>query len=178
MGTEDLKVRQMYLCLEETFTFPIGKVLVLNILGLSKLFFVSSILAPPRWVCDRVNSIIWPFLWGSRVETVARRSLICSVSNGGLGLRDFASHRQASRLAILVRTILNKQSKGFFLLKYFCGSQLASIHRGWTHLRDNSTPNALSPSSFYSPLLTTLREFFFSGQFFLLFQGILLFTPC
>ena len=143
----------------------IGKVLVLNILGLSKLFFVSSILAPPRWVCDRVNSIIWPFLWGSRVETVARRSLICSVSNGGLGLRDFASHSQASRLAILVRTILNKQSKGFFLLKYFCGSQLASIRRGWTHLRDNSTPNALSPSSFYSPLSTSLREFIFPVNF-------------
>ena len=54
----------------------IGKVLILNILGLSKLFFVSSILPPPRWVCDRVNRIIWPFLWGSRIETVARKSLV------------------------------------------------------------------------------------------------------
>ena len=30
----------------------IGKVLILNILGLSKLLFVSSILSPPRWVFD------------------------------------------------------------------------------------------------------------------------------
>ena len=28
----------------------IGKVLVLNILGLSKLLFFASVLAPPRWV--------------------------------------------------------------------------------------------------------------------------------
>ena len=143
----------------------IGKVLVLNILGLSKLFFVSSILAPPRWVCDRVNSIIWPFLWGSRGETVARRPLICPVPNGGLGLGDFGSHGQASRLAILVRTIFNKKSKGLFLLKYLCGSQLASIWRDWMHLRDNSAPNALSPSTFYSPLLATLHELTFPPSF-------------
>ena len=65
----------------------IGKVLILNILGLSKLLFVSSILAPPRWVDDRINRIIWPFLWGSRIETVARKSLICPETDGGLGLR-------------------------------------------------------------------------------------------
>jgi len=143
----------------------IGKVLILNILGLSKLFFVSSVLTPPRWVYDRVNSIVWPFLWGSRVETVARRTLICSVSNGGLGLGDFGSHGQASRLAILVRSILNNHFKGFYLLKYFCGSQLASVRRSWTHLRDNSTPNALSPSTFYAPLIATLREFTFPANF-------------
>lgn len=55
----------------------IGKVLILNIQGLSKLLFVSSILSPPPWVCDKVNQIIWPFLWGSRVETVAPKSLVC-----------------------------------------------------------------------------------------------------
>lgn len=68
----------------------IGKVSLLNIVGLSKLLFVSSILTPPRWVCDPVNQIIWPFLWGSLVETVARRTLICSVPDrGGLGLEIF-----------------------------------------------------------------------------------------
>ena len=143
----------------------IGKVLVLNILGLSKLLFVSSILTPPRWVYDRVNQIIWPFLWGSRVETVARRTLICSVPNGGLGLRDFRSQGQALRLATLVRTIFNRQSKCFFLLKYFCGAQLASIWRDWAHLRDNATPSALSPSILYSSLLTLLRDLNFPASF-------------
>ena len=143
----------------------IGKLLVLNILGLSKLLFVSSVLTTPRWVCDRVNQIIWPFLWGSRIETVARRSLICSVPDGGLGLRDFRSHGQASCLAILVRTIGNAQSKGFFLLKYFCGAQLASVQRNWAHLRDNATPSALAPSSFYSPLLAVLRDLDFPAGF-------------
>ena len=139
--------------------------LILNILGLSKLLFVSSILAPPRWVDDRINRIIWPFLWGSRIETVARKSLICPETDGGLGLREFRVHGQASRLAILVRSISNMQSKGFFLLKYFCGAQLASIQSRWAFLRDNATPSALSPSKFYSPLVQSLRELRFPANF-------------
>ena len=33
----------------------VGRVLVLNILGLSKLIFVSRVLEPPNWVCARVH---------------------------------------------------------------------------------------------------------------------------
>ena len=83
----------------------IGKVLILNILGLSKLFFAASVLTPPRWVFDCVNQIVWPFLWGSRIETIARRSLVCSVADGALGLRDFHTHSQALCLARLVNAI-------------------------------------------------------------------------
>lgn len=103
----------------------IGRVLVLNILGLSKLLFVSSVLTPPRWVCDRINRTMWPFLWGLRIETVTRRCLVCPESEEGLGLREFRSHGQASRLASLVCSISNVKSKSFYLLKYFCGAQLA-----------------------------------------------------
>ena len=143
----------------------IGKVLILNILGFSKLLFVSAILFPPQWVYDRINRIIWPFLWGSRIETVARKSLVCPETNGGLGLREFRVHGQASRLAILIRSISNIQSKSFFLIKYFCGAQLASIGNHWAFLRDNTTPSALSPSTFYSPLLRSLRDLQFPVNF-------------
>ena len=94
----------------------IGKVLILNFLGFLKLLFVSAILSPPQWVYDLINRIIWPFLWGSRIETVARKSLVRPETNGGLGLpvREFRVHGLASRLAILIRSIRNIQSKSFF----------------------------------------------------------------
>ena len=136
----------------------IRKVLILNILGLSKLFFLASVLTPLQWVYDRINPLTWPFLWGSPVETVARRSLICPITEGGLGLRDFWTQGQASRLALLINTVSNTALKGFFIVKYFCGSQLASCRRSWSSLRDNATPSALSPTIFYSPLLTTIRD--------------------
>ena len=143
----------------------IGKVLVLNILGLSKLLFVSSTLAPPKWVYDRINQIIWPFLWGSRIETVTRRSFVCSPSEGGLGLREFRSQGKASRLSILCRNVASVNLKCFYLIKYFCGAQLALLWRSWASLRDNASPSALSPSAFYVPLLQGLWDLHFPSNF-------------
>ena len=67
----------------------IGKVLIVNILGLSKLLCVSCVLVPPRWVYDKLNHSIWPFLWGARLETVACKTIVCPTSEEGLGLKDF-----------------------------------------------------------------------------------------
>ena len=64
----------------------------MNILALSKLLYVSRVLVPPKWVYSKLNSLIWPFLWRARLETVARKSLICSVDSEGLGLKDFFLH--------------------------------------------------------------------------------------
>ena len=44
--------------------------MIINIIGLSKLFYFASVLLLPDWVVRHVNQIIWPFLWGSRLETV------------------------------------------------------------------------------------------------------------
>ena len=137
----------------------------MNILALSQLLFVSSVLSPPRWLFDRINNIIWPFLWGSQIETVARKTLICSVAEGDLGLRDFRTQGQASRLALLVRIISERQWISFYLVKYFCGAQLLSIQRCWADLQDNYSPSAVSPSPFYSSLLTALRDFHFPPNF-------------
>ena len=116
----------------------IGKVLLLNILGFSKLLFVSSTLTPLRWVYDRINLIIWPFWWGSRIETVALKSIFCPISEGDLGLREFRSHGQASRLSIICHNIINVEFK-CFSLKYFCGAQLESLQRSCVSLRDNGS---------------------------------------
>lgn len=85
--------------------------------------------------------------------------------DGGLGLREFYVHAKASRFSILIRTISNAQLKSFFLLKYFCGAQLASIQNRWAVLRDNTTPSALSPSPFYSPLIQSRRDVCFPADF-------------
>ena len=82
----------------------IGKVLILNVLGLSKLLYLSRVLIPPRWMLDKYNSLIWPFLWGAKLEPVARRSIICSPGQGGLfGLKE---RRCAYPLSSLLQTLV------------------------------------------------------------------------
>ena len=79
----------------------VGRVLVLKIFGLSRLLFVSRVLEPPNWVWARVYSLIWLFLWGSKIGTIARKTIICPLKEGGLGLKDFRLQGRASRLAAL-----------------------------------------------------------------------------
>lgn len=62
----------------------VGKSLILNVLGLSKFFYLGKVLILPSWVLSRVNSLIWPFLWGSKIETVSRNTCYLSEFSGGL----------------------------------------------------------------------------------------------
>ena len=135
----------------------IGKVLILNILALSKLLYVSRVLVPPKWVYSKLNSLIWPFLWRARLETVARKSLICSVDSGGLGLKEFSCQGRALRLAALVTSVSDSSSKCFYLAKYFCGSVLAPLRPEWAGLRDNLTLSAAHPTAFYGSVLSSFR---------------------
>lgn len=52
----------------------VGKAMIINIIGLSKFFHLASVLLLPDWVVRRVNQIIWPFLWGSQLETVVHNT--------------------------------------------------------------------------------------------------------
>ena len=129
----------------------------MNILALSKLLYVSRVLEPPRWVYSKLNSLIWPLLWRARLETVARKSVICSVDSGGLGLKDFSCQGRALRLAALVTSVSDSSSKCFYLAKYFCGSVLAPLLPEWAGLRDNLTPSAARPTAFYASVLSSFR---------------------
>ena len=42
----------------------LGKALVINILGFSKVLYLAKVLIVPSWVFARVNSIVWPFFMG------------------------------------------------------------------------------------------------------------------
>lgn len=84
-----------------------------------------SIQTNPEWVVSRFNKLVFPFLWGSKVETVSRKTLSVSITKGGLGLIDLVSRSRALQVSLIVATINNPVTKDFFLLKYFIGSQLA-----------------------------------------------------
>ena len=52
----------------------VGKCMVVNVISLSKFYYLARVLLVPEWVIRRVNQIIWPFIWGSKIETVSRKS--------------------------------------------------------------------------------------------------------
>ena len=138
----------------------VGKSLIVNTLGISKLLFLSAVLSIPRWVFSKVNDLIWPFLWGCRIETVSRQSCYQPFSKGGLGIVDLKVKGDALKLASALSNCDNF-SKSFYLTKYFLGARLAPLRLEWGSLRDNSSPSAQSLTPFYSDcfsVLTRIRE--------------------
>ena len=142
----------------------LGKVVILNVLGLSNLLYLSRVLIPPRCVLDKYNSLIWPFLWGAKLEPVAWRSIVCSLDQGGLSLIDFWSKGEALRLSSFVKSFSDPSFKCFHLVRYFCESRLLALRPEWSTLRDIRVPKAASPSKFYSRMID-LKSCNFPGSF-------------
>ena len=138
--------------------------MILNVLGLSKFLYLSCVLIPLRCVLDKYNSLIWPFSWGAQLEPGARRSIVCSLDQGGLGLIDFWSKGEALCLSSFVKSLSDPSFKCFHLVQYFCGSRLSALHPEWSTLRDICVPKAASPSKFYSRMID-LKSCNFPGSF-------------
>ena len=139
----------------------VGKSLIVNTIGISKLLYLATILPVPKWVISEVNNLIWPFLWGCRMETVSRQSCHQPFLKGGLGIINFKIKADALKLASVVSNCSNADSKSFYLIKYFFGAKLSSIRPEWRFLQDNSSPSAQLLTPFYSnclSVLTSLRK--------------------
>ncbi len=127
----------------------VGKCLIINILGLSKLFYLAKVLVLPKWVSSRVGQLIWPFLWGSKIETVSRNTCYLPGLSGGLGVVNLELKACALRIMSIVSTLGSSRDPSFFLCRYFLGSRLSSLRPEWSLLRDNLRPNASFLTRFY-----------------------------
>ena len=136
----------------------VGKALIVNVLGASKLWFLAKVLPLPKWVVSRYNKLVYPFVWGSKIETVSRKSLTPPFTKGGLALVDLITKCKALKIAATVSIAANPDTDDHYLLKYFIGSQLARLGTEWSHLRDNSTPSALTPTKFYDCVLRAITD--------------------
>ena len=150
----------------------VSKSLIINTLRISKLIFVSQVLVEPRWVIDRLNKLIWPFLWGSKIETVSRHTVFCHDRDGRLGLVHFSVKAKALCLACLLRVLDDPLSACFYLARYFCGSRLSHLHPEWASLQDNCCPNSFFPSGFYSDCLAVAVSLCVPSVFIFSFKSL------
>ena len=52
-----------------------GKVAVVNIFILSKLWYTAEVIPPPKDIIKKIDRVIFTFLWGSKTEHVSRISM-------------------------------------------------------------------------------------------------------
>ena len=136
----------------------LGKALIINVLGFSKLLYLAKVLLVPPWVFARINSIVWPFLWGCKMETVSRNTCYLKVKNGGINLVNLKLKCQALRVAGMISTLNNLIDSSFYLCRFYVGRRLSTLRSEWRSLASNLIPNAVLPSNFYSDCISVLSS--------------------
>ena len=136
----------------------LGKGLIINTLGFSKLLYLARVLLVPPWVFARINTTVWPFLWGCRMETLARNTCHLKVKDGGIGLLNLRLKCSALRVAGMISTLVNLTNSSFYLCRFYVGRHLSTLRSEWLPLASNLVPNAVSPSKFYSECVSVLSS--------------------
>ena len=83
------------------------KVNFLKTMALSKLVFIVQMQTTPTEILKRIEKLIFNFLWG-KIDKIRRRSLICSMENGGLNMIDLNSFFLALKATWLHRLSCNR----------------------------------------------------------------------
>ena len=91
-----------------------GKAFIINMLGLSKLVYLARVLTLPAWVTVRVNALIWPFLWGSKMERVSRKTFL-KPKDGGINVINLPLKAQALTLAGMASVLNSPEDSSFFM---------------------------------------------------------------
>jgi len=131
----------------------VGKSLIINALGLSKFPYLAKVLLLPTWVLHWVNQLIWPFLWGSKIETVSRNTCYLPAKSGGLNISNLEFKGVALRLSSINCTLSFPEDSSFFLCKYFVRDSLAPSVLNGVRLETIPLQVQLSPHSFIRNVL-------------------------
>lgn len=117
-----------------------GKILVLNTLFLSKLWYILGSVCLPITVANDLKHLMTDFIWQGKPAKIKYDTLIGPVEEGGLGLLDPVLRMKALRVRV-VKTFLAKDFREWrATMVYFFNKNL---HMGssalWMKWRDNMT---------------------------------------
>lgn len=87
-----------------------GKVLIVNVLMVSKIWYFLYVSELPLWTEKRLKKCFLDFLWGSKPARIAYNTIIGAKDKGGLGLMDIEQRRNAMRIKI-VKNIFRSTAK-------------------------------------------------------------------
>lgn len=170
LGYDEIKTREIIwdelinkmekrLCFwKQRVLFLKGKVLVLNSLFLSKMWYVLSVVSLPTWVYKKIKTMILKFLWDDKPSKIAYNTIIGKVDEGGLGLIDPWIRMKSMRIKTLKKFLNEDNIPWKSIMSYFinkCG-QIGDDFL-WMAFKDRMIENI---PEFYKELLRTWKCFY------------------
>ena len=136
----------------------IGRAMIVNVLGASRLWHVAKVIPPPSWVHDNFKSIVWPFIWKSKVESVSRERCCAPLESGGLNIVDFRTKCASLRLSSFLDLRDNfGSSKWHYLARYFLGNKLTVLDNRFC-FPTNLCPSSVSLTNYYRKCLDGFHQ--------------------
>lgn len=141
-----------------------SKVTLLNVVLLSKLLYVGSVIVFDKKFLKMVNKLLFNYLWPS-VEWLKREVIFLPKLEGGLGLLDVCSRFKTFRIKHIWSLLQDPSQWCHDFLNFWIGLALRKFHN------INQTPHSESPSSFYKLSLNDfkthidLNTFVFNDKF-------------
>ena len=85
----------------------IGKIHIVKTLRLSKLIYSASVLEMSKHTVERINKIIFNFLWDGKPAKIKKKTIIAEKRHGGLKMIDFEIMERSLKLAWIKRIAEN-----------------------------------------------------------------------
>ncbi len=137
-----------------------GKVLIVNMLMLSKMWYVLHVMPLPNWVLRRIKKCVLEFLWDKKPPRIAYCTLIGQPEDGGMGLVDVEQKMKSMRVKV-VRKYLDRTNKAewkklmcFYLNK--CGNFKLGDNILWMKLKNEMLEGI---PGFYQEVLSAWKLF-------------------
>lgn len=104
-----------------------SKIQVINTFLLSKIWYVARICYPNDKIIKDINKILFTYLWGNKMELIARQTLYLNYEDGGIKFPDFKTKINAMLLH-RINSLLNNQTLPWASLAiYWIGLIIKSI---------------------------------------------------
>ena len=86
-----------------------GKVQLVNNFVISKLIYASSLTPVPSWAFEKINNLIFDFLWNGK-DKIKRDVIILNYNKRGLKMTDFKLFIRAQRIMWVKRLVLGESN--------------------------------------------------------------------
>ena len=131
-----------------------GKIKKIKTLVLPKFVYLAQTLIVPQDILNKINTLIFTFLWSGKRETIKRTILIGNKLEGGIEMPDTYNFFKSLKIK-WVKTLINKANANCKLLpEYFMkdfGSNFLIFRMNIDNLKKIPNSNKLSP--FYKDLI-------------------------
>ena len=89
----------------------LGKITIIKSLAVSQIVHLLSALSVPQGILQKMNLLLYEFLWGSKSEKIKRTEMINEYDKGGLKMIDIHSFNASLKIK-WVQSYLNTDNKG------------------------------------------------------------------